>query len=71
MDTPIYWPLLLAEITAEQSGGDTTAYRAGWSACMNWEARVPPDELSAEERELWCNGFDDAMDSPLGSGPEL
>lgn len=47
------------------------AYRLGWSACMQWEARVPPDELSAEAREMWFQGFDDAMDAPLGSGPEL
>lgn len=67
----VHWPLLLAEMSAEQSGDDARHYRSGWSACMNWEARVPPDELSAEEREMWCNGYEDAMDAPLGSRPEL
>ena len=66
-----HWPLLLADAEAFVTGVDTTAYRAGWSACMAWEARVPPDELSAEEREAWFEGYDCAMDAPLGSWPEL
>ena len=43
------------------------AYRQGWSSCMEWLARVPPEGLDAECTELWCIGWDDAMGAPLGS----
>lgn len=70
-DSLLHWPLLLAEAEAFVTGDDAAVYRAGWSACMAWEARVPPEELGAPEREMWLAGYDAAMDAPLGSAPEL
>jgi hypothetical protein len=45
------------------------AYRAGWSACMAWSDRQPPASLSADDAAAWLDGFDDALDAPIGSGP--
>lgn len=63
------FPAQLLEMEAWAAGDDTAAYRAGWGACMAWEARVPPEGLGAEDREMWMAGYDEAMDAPLGSRP--
>jgi ribosome modulation factor len=47
------------------------AYRAGWSARMEWLPGEPPPELAAECRALWLEGWRDAYDAPLGSGPDI
>jgi len=47
-----------------------TVYRSGWAACMQWADREPPSGDTAM-REAWLAGWDDAMDAPLGSRPEL
>lgn len=73
-DTFTHWPLELLRHEAEVSGDpldlpSADPYSAGWAACMAWLARVPPEELTPEAREMWCAGFDDAMDAPIGSVP--
>ena len=47
------------------------AYFGGWCASMEWLAREPPEELDFESAVAWLEGYDDAADAPLGSGPEL
>jgi hypothetical protein len=64
---PDTWPALLAEAEAQVTGPDP--YRSGWQACMEWLDPEPPEGLTAEDREIWLAGFEDAMDSPLGSAP--
>ena len=44
-----------------------SAYLAGWRAAMAWLPREPPSDAAA----AWCEGYEDAMDSPFGSGPDI
>ena len=47
------------------------AYRDGWACSMEWLAREPPEELDFESAAIWLEGYDDAADAPLGSGPDV
>lgn len=47
------------------------AYRAGWSARMQWAGCEAPPYLGPEERALWLEGYSDALDAPIGSGPDI
>lgn len=63
------WPLELERMEREVAGDDRANpyYSDGWHACMQWEARVPPADLSPDDAAEWRRGWEDAYDAPLGS----